>query len=165
MERIVSWADLCSVIEPRYPKSGNGRPPVGLQRVLRMYFVQFWFNLSDQSFAEALHDRPALRCFVDITPGRERVPDATALLKFRRRTEVDDSVVGDVWSNDGGAAFTLVGGRLKGLTPVEQEIPAPASSTRFFDINMPSVAIDSGCARTAPRARLTQHATGTATPF
>jgi IS5 family transposase len=87
MERIVPWQDLCEVIEPHYPKPGNGRPPIGLHRMLRMYFVQHWFNLSDEACEDALLDSPALRLFVGIDLGRERVPDATTLLKFRRLLE------------------------------------------------------------------------------
>jgi len=87
MEQIVPWSDLCSVIEPHYPKAGNGRPPVGLERMLRMYFVQNWFNLADAACEDALLDSTALRCFVGIDLGRERVPDATTLLKFRRLLE------------------------------------------------------------------------------
>ena len=87
MEQIVPWAQLCSVIEPHYPKAGNGRPPVGLERMLRMYFVQHWFNLADMACEEALLDSTALRRFVGIDLGRERVPDATTLLKFRRLLE------------------------------------------------------------------------------
>ena len=87
MERIVPWDALCSVIEPHYPKAGNGRPPVGLERMLRMYFVQHWFNLADEACEDALLDSTALRRFVGIDLGRERVPDATTLLKFRRRLE------------------------------------------------------------------------------
>lgn len=87
MERIVPWADLCAVIEPHYPKPGNGRPPVGLERMLRMYFVQHWFNLADAACEDALLDSTALRRFVGIDLGRERVPDATTLLKFRRLLE------------------------------------------------------------------------------
>ena len=87
MEQIVPWADLCSVIEPHYPKAGNGRPPVGLERMLRMYFVQHWFNLADAACEDALLDSTALRRFVGIDLGRERVPDATTLLKFRRMLE------------------------------------------------------------------------------
>ena len=87
MERIVPWEALCSVIEPHYPKAGNGRPPVGLERMLRMYFVQHWFNLADEACEEALLDSTALRRFVGIDLGRERVPDATTLLKFRRLLE------------------------------------------------------------------------------
>lgn len=87
MEQIVPWADLCSVIEPHYPRAGNGRPPVGLGRMLRMYFVQNWFNLADAACEDALLDSTALRRFVGIDLGRERVPDATTLLKFRRLLE------------------------------------------------------------------------------
>lgn len=87
MEDIVPWSALCAVIEPHYPKPGNGRPPVGLERMLRMYFVQHWFNLADMACEEALLDSTALRQFVGIDLGRERVPDATTLLKFRRLLE------------------------------------------------------------------------------
>ena len=84
MEQIVPWSALCAVIEPYYPKAGKGRPPVGLERMLRMYFVQHWFNLADEACEEALLDSTALRRFVGIDLGRERAPDATTLLKFRR---------------------------------------------------------------------------------
>lgn len=87
MDRVVPWAELCAVIEPHYPKAGNGRPPVGLERMLRMYFVQHWFNLADEACEEALLDSVALRRFVGIDLGRERVPDGTTLLRFRRLLE------------------------------------------------------------------------------
>ena len=87
MDRIVPWAELCAVVEPHYPKAGNGRPPVGLERMLRMHFVQHWFNLADEACEEALLDSVALRRFVGIDLGRERVPDGTTLLKFRRLLE------------------------------------------------------------------------------
>ena len=87
MGQIMPWAALCEVIEPHYPKAGNGRPPVGLERMLRMYFVQHWFNLADAACEDALLDSTALRRFVGIDLGRERVPDATTLLKFRRLLE------------------------------------------------------------------------------
>ena len=53
MEQLVPWSALCAVIEPFYPKRGNGRPPVGLERMVRMYFVQQWFNLADEACEEA----------------------------------------------------------------------------------------------------------------
>jgi len=87
MERVMPWAELCSVIEPYYPKAGNGRPPVGFERMLRMYFVQHWFNLADVACEDALLDSVALRRFVGIDLGRERVPDGTTLLKFRHLLE------------------------------------------------------------------------------
>lgn len=87
MDEVVPWAALCAVIEPHYPKAGNGRPPVGLERMLRMTFVQHWFNLADEACEEALLDSTALRRFVGIDLGRERVPDGTTLLRFRRLLE------------------------------------------------------------------------------
>ena len=84
MEAIVPWSALCEVIEPYYPKAGNGRPPIGLERMLRIHFIQHWFNLADLSCEEALYDSASLRRFVGIDLGREAVPDATTMLKFRR---------------------------------------------------------------------------------
>jgi len=87
MNRIVPWSTLCAVIEPHYPKRGNGRPPIGLERMLRLHFLQHWFNLADFACEEALYDSASLRRFVGIDLGREAVPDATTLLKFRRLLE------------------------------------------------------------------------------
>ncbi len=87
MERVVPWAKLCALIEPVYPKPGNGRPPVGLERMLRIYFLQHWFNLSDPAVEEALYDSVAMRAFVGIDLGREPAPDETTVCKFRHLLE------------------------------------------------------------------------------
>ena len=71
MDQVVPWGALCALIEPVYPKPGNGRPPVGLQRMLRIYFLQHWFNLSDPAVEEALYDSVSMRRFVGIDLGRE----------------------------------------------------------------------------------------------
>src|SRR3989442_11631137 len=71
MDRVVPWRELCARIEPVYPKAGDGRPPIGGGRMLRMYFLQHWFNLSDPAVGEALYHSPALRAFVGLDPGRE----------------------------------------------------------------------------------------------
>jgi IS5 family transposase len=55
MEQVVPWHELCALIEPHYPKAGNGRPPIGVERMLRIYFLQQWFNLSDPGVGEALY--------------------------------------------------------------------------------------------------------------
>src|ERR1700752_3222277 len=94
MEQIVPGTRLCEGVEPPYPKGQGGRPPVGLERMLRMYFVQHWFNLADEACEEALLDSTALRRFVGIDLGRERVPDGTTLLKFRRLLEDDKHKLG-----------------------------------------------------------------------
>src|SRR6201987_5198470 len=87
MNSIMPWAELCAVVEPYYPKRGNGRPPIGLERMLRIHFVQHWFNLADLACEEALYDSLSLRRFVGIDLGSETVPDATTLLKFRHLLE------------------------------------------------------------------------------
>ena len=87
MERVVPWRKLCALIEPVYPKAGNGRPPVGVERMLRIYFLQQWFNLSDPAVEEALYDSVVMRSFVGIDLGREPVPDETTVCKFRHLLE------------------------------------------------------------------------------
>jgi len=87
MEQVVPWKDLCALIEPHYPKAGNGRPPVGVQRMLRIYFLQQWFNLSDPGVEEALYDSVVMRQFAGIDLGREPVPDETTVCKFRHLLE------------------------------------------------------------------------------
>jgi len=90
MEEIVPWEALCDVIRPHYPKGEGGRPTKGLERMLRMYFVQHWFNLADDACEDALLDSASLRRFVGVDLGRERVPDGTTLLKFRHLLERHD---------------------------------------------------------------------------
>src|SRR6201984_982542 len=97
MEGIVPWSALCALCgggcarrEPVYPKRGNGRPPVGVERMLRLYFLQQWFNLSDPAVEEALYDSLAMRRFVGIDLGREPVPDETTVCRFRHLLEEHD---------------------------------------------------------------------------
>ena len=87
MERVVPWGELCALVEPVYPKPGNGRPPIGLERMLRIYFLQHWFNLSDPAVEEALYDVVSMREFVGIDLGREPAPDETTMCKFRHLLE------------------------------------------------------------------------------
>jgi len=75
MQVLVPWAHFCAVVEPDYPKAGNGRPPVGLERMLRMYLLANWFNLSDEACEDALYDIAAFRDFCRIDLGREGAPD------------------------------------------------------------------------------------------
>src|ERR1700689_829256 len=87
MEQVVPWRKLCALIEPHYPKPGNGRPPVGVERMLRLYFLQQWFNLSDPAVEEALYDSPVMRQFVGFDLGQGREPDETRAGKFRHWLE------------------------------------------------------------------------------
>ncbi len=142
MDRIVAWAALCTVVEPHYPKAGNGRPPVGLERMLRMYFVLHWFNLADEACEEALLDSVALRRFVGIDLGRERVPDGTTLLKFRRLLELHDL---------GAALFAKVGELLqaKGMRVGTGTIVAPPSSLRQRRLKTPPANATRRCTKPA----------------
>ena len=87
MEQVVPWARLLEAIEPYYPKGHKGRPPIGLQRMLRLYFVQQWFGLSDEGVEDAVSDSAAMRAFVGVDLGQEEAPDSTTVLKFRRLLE------------------------------------------------------------------------------
>ena len=90
MDELIPWQGLCKVIKPYYPKvkhKGTGRPPVGLERMLRIHFLQHGFNRSDPGVEEALYDSRAMRRFVGIDLGREPVPDETTVCKFRHLLE------------------------------------------------------------------------------
>jgi transposase, IS5 family len=87
MNVVVPWAKLVELIKPHYPDTGKGRPPVGIERMLRIYFLQQWFNLSDPAVEDALYESPSMRGFADIDLGREPVPDETTVCKFRHLLE------------------------------------------------------------------------------
>ncbi len=87
MSVVVPWCDLEALIEPYYPKAGNGRQPVGLSIMLRVYFLQQWFNLSDPGAEDVLYESPVLRRFAGVDLGRAAAPDETTILRFRRLLE------------------------------------------------------------------------------
>jgi IS5 family transposase len=87
METVVPWSDLEALIEPYYPKAGNGRQPVGLSIMLRIYFLQHWFNLSDPGAEDALYESSVLRRFTGVDLGRAAAPDETTILNFRHLLE------------------------------------------------------------------------------
>jgi transposase, IS5 family len=90
MEQVVPWAELQALVEPHYPKGENGRPPVGLSIMLRVYFLQQWFNLSDPGAEEALYESPALRRFAGVDLGCAPAPDESTILQFRHLLEKHD---------------------------------------------------------------------------
>ncbi len=90
MQAIIPWAELEERIAPHYPKAGKGRQPVGLSVMLRIYFLQHWFALSDPGAEDALYESPVLRGFCGIDLGRAPVPDETTILNFRHLLEGHD---------------------------------------------------------------------------
>ncbi|MDB5742430.1 MAG: transposase, family [Polaromonas sp.] len=131
MEAVVPWSALCEVIEPHYPKAGNGRPPIGLERMLRIHFIQHWFNLADLACEEALYDSASLRRFVGIDLGREPVPDATTMLKFRRL--LNDNKLGEALFAQVGQELQARGFKVNTGTIVDATIIAAPSSTKNAD--------------------------------
>ena len=131
MDAIVPWAALCEVIEPHYPKAGNGRPPIGLQRMLRIHFIQHWFNLADLACEEALYDSASLRRFVGIDLGCEPVPDATTLLRFRRL--LNDNQLGEALFAQVGQVLQDKGFKVNTGTIVDATIIGAPSSTKNAD--------------------------------
>lgn len=87
MEVVVPWRRLLAVIEPHYPKAEQGRPPHPLPRMLRIYFMQQWFNLSDPAMEDALYDSESIRRFAGIDLAADLVPDETTILRFRHLLE------------------------------------------------------------------------------
>jgi transposase, IS5 family len=131
MEALMPWAELCALIEPHYPKAGNGRPPVGLERMLRMYLIANWFNLADEACEDALYDIAAFRQFCQIDLGRERVPDATTLLQFRHlleRHQIGAGLFAKV-----GELLLAKGMKLSGGTIVDATLIAASGSTKNGD--------------------------------
>jgi IS5 family transposase len=101
MDEVIPWKEMCKVIEPFYPKpEGAGRPPVGIERMLRIHFLQHWFNLSDPAVEETLYDSRAMRKFVGIDLSHEPVPDETTICKFRHLLEAH---------NLGNQLFVIIG--------------------------------------------------------
>jgi len=90
MEAVVPWARLVAVIVPHSPAGKRGRPPVGIERMLRLYFLAQWYALADEALEDALSDSPAMRSFAGIDLGSEAVPDATTLLNFRHLLEAHE---------------------------------------------------------------------------
>src|ERR1700687_2636968 len=87
MEQVVPWGELQGLVEPHYPKGENGRPPVGLGIMLRVYFLQQWFNLSDPGAEDALYEAPLLRHCAGSDLGRAPAPDESTILGFRHLLE------------------------------------------------------------------------------
>jgi IS5 family transposase len=128
MEWLVPWGEFCALIEPYTPKAGNGRPPVGLERILRMYFLANWFDLGDEASEESRYDIPVFREFCRIDLGEERAPDATTLLGFRHLMEEHE--LGSALFAKGGELLQEHGLKFSGGTIVDATLIESSSSTK-----------------------------------
>ena len=129
MNQVVPWSRLTALVEPMYPKGeGAGRPPIGLERMLRIHCLQHWFNLSDPAAEEALYDSRAMRGFVGVDLGREPVPDESTICKFRHLLEAYE--LGPKILEEINAHLAEKGFRVTTGTIVDATIIAAPSSTK-----------------------------------
>lgn len=87
MDAVIPWTRLVLLIAPHYPTAGNGTQPMPLERMLRIYFMQQWFNLSDPGAEESLYDSNSMRRFAGIELADDDVPDESTILRFRHLLE------------------------------------------------------------------------------
>jgi transposase, IS5 family len=128
MDAVIPWKRLTSLIEPHYPKRGRGRPPLGLEKMLRIYFLQHWFDLSDPAAEDAIYDSESMRRFVGIELGEDRVPDESSILRFRHLLEEHDltkAIFAEI-----GSLLDEKGLLLKQGTIVDATIISAPSSTK-----------------------------------
>ena len=128
MDAVMPWARLLALIEPHYPKPGRGRQPLGLEKMLRIYFLQNWFNLSDPQAEDSIYDSESMRRFAGVELGDDVIPDETTILRFRHLLEkhrLTEAIFAEV--NGLLAAKRLL---LKSGTIVDATIIAAPSSTK-----------------------------------
>ena len=128
MEEIIPWDEWVEFIRPYYPSGKRGRPVKGIEKMLRMYLLQVWFNLSDEGIEDAIYDSYAFRKFMGINFVDEQVPDATTLLKFRHLLEKNH--IGEQLFNAINYVLNQGGAMMKGGTIVDATIINAPSSTK-----------------------------------
>lgn len=128
MDRVVPWSRLLALIEPVYPKAGNGRRPYALETMLRIHFMQLWFNLSDPAMEESLYDITPMRQFAGLSLAHDSLPDETTILKFRHLLERHD--LADRMFAEVNAHLSERGLLLRRGTIVDATIIAAPSSTK-----------------------------------
>lgn len=127
MDQLVPWSRLVAVVEPYYPTGERGRPPIGLERMLRLYCLAHWYNLSDPGLEEALYDIEAMRRFVGIDLGREPAPDETTICKFRHLLETHElgaAIFAEIHAHLADQGIQVSGGTMVDATIID----APSST-------------------------------------
>ena len=131
MDEIIPWDEWVGVIEPYYPKGKRGRPPMGIEKMLQMYLLQIWFNLSDPATEDAIYDSYAMRKFTGINFMTETVPDETTLCKFRHLLEANG--LNKLFFDAINRVMVQTGHMMKGGTIVDATIINAPSSTKNAD--------------------------------
>ena len=128
MNEIIPWSEWVELIRPFYPKGEQGRPPLGIELMLRMYLLQIWFNLSDEMTEDTIYDSYSMRCFMGLNFLEQQVPDATTLLKFRHLLE--EHHLGEKIFDAINGLLEANGCMMRGGTIVDATILSAASSTK-----------------------------------
>ena len=128
MDAIIPWERLVELIEPHYPKAGRGRQPLGLEKMLRIYFLQLWFDLSDPQAEDAIYDSESMRRFAGVELTDDTVPDETTILRFRHLLEKHN--VAEAMFAEINALLETKGLLLRSGTIVDATIIAAPSSTK-----------------------------------
>ena len=128
MDEIIPWDEWVEFVKPYYPSGKRGRPTKGIEKMLRMYLLQVWFNLSDEGVEDAIYDSYAFRKFMGINFNEEQVPDATTLLKFRHLLE--ENHLGEQMFKAINYVLEQAGAMMKGGTIVDATIINAPSSTK-----------------------------------
>ena len=128
MDEIIPWDEWVGVIKPHYPKGERGRPPMGIEKMLRMYLLQVWFNLSDAATEDAIYDSYAMRTFTGINFMTEAVPDETTLCNFRHLLEKHG--LNKLFFDAINHVMVQTGHMMKGGTIVDATIINAPSSTK-----------------------------------
>lgn len=128
MDEIIPWDEWVSIIAPHYPSGKRGRPPMGIERMLRMYLLQIWFNLSDPATEDTIYDSYAMRKFTGIDFMTENVPDETTLCKFRHLLE--EKGLNKLFFEAINRVMAATGHMMKGGTIVDATIINAPSSTK-----------------------------------
>ena len=128
MDEMIPWEEWVEFVKPYYPSGKRGRPTKGIEKMLRMYLLQVWFNLSDEGVEDAIYDSYAFRKFMGINFNEEQVPDATTLLKFRHLLE--ENHLGEQMFKAINYVLEQCGAMMKGGTIVDATIINAPSSTK-----------------------------------
>jgi IS5 family transposase len=128
MDNIIPWSEWVELIRPFYPKGEQGRPPLGIELMLRMYLLQIWFCLSDEMTEDSLYDSYSMRRFMGLNSPEQRVPDATTLLKFRHLLE--ENHLGEKIFDEINGLLEAKGCMMHGGTIVDATILNAPSSTK-----------------------------------
>ena len=131
MDQVIPWRRLIALIEPHYKKPGRGRRPMDLETMLRIYFLQHWFDLSDPAAEDALYDSESMRRFVGVELSEDSIPDESTILRFRHLLE--EHGLTKAMFDEIGSLLEEKGLLLKQGTIVDATIIAAPSSTKNLE--------------------------------